>query len=132
MQTGNIRSCPSTSFISHIETKSRQTPARGARIPQDAPRPPRWQRRWSQQSCLRIGTSVSNTSKYRLIFFHRYLAMKIYNKVDTVFPNFLQGDFFNWPPHKNHKFKKKIEYADWPPPKSSKCQPVSNCFLRKR
>ena len=43
----------------------------------------------------------------------------------------IQGDFFNWPPPKNHKFKKKIEYTDWPPPKSSKCQPVSNCFLRK-
>ena len=40
----------------------------------------------------------------------------------------IQGDFFNWPPSKNHKFKKKLEYPDWPPPKSSKCQPVSNCF----
>ena len=40
----------------------------------------------------------------------------------------IQGDFFNWPPPKNHKFKKKLEYPDWPPPKSSKCQPVSKCF----
>ena len=38
------------------------------------------------------------------------------------------GWFFNWPPPKNHKFKKKLEYPDWPPPKSSKCQPVSNWF----
>ena len=43
----------------------------------------------------------------------------------------IQGDLFNWPPPKNHKFKKKIEYPDWPPPKSSKCQPVSNCFSEK-
>ena len=34
----------------------------------------------------------------------------------------IQGDFFNWPPPKNHKFKKKLEYPDWPPPKISKCQ----------
>ena len=43
----------------------------------------------------------------------------------------IQGGLFNWPPPKNHKFKKKLKYPDWPPPKSSKCQPVSNCFLRK-
>ena len=24
----------------------------------------------------------------------------------------IQGDLFNWPPPKNHKFKKRIEYAD--------------------
>ena len=44
----------------------------------------------------------------------------------------IQGGLFNWTPPKNHKFKKKVEYLDWPPPKSSKCQPVSNCFLRKK
>ena len=26
----------------------------------------------------------------------------------------IQGDFFNWPPPKNHKSKKKLEYPDLP------------------
>ena len=37
----------------------------------------------------------------------------------------IQGDFFNWPPPKNHKYGKKLKYLNWDPPKSSKCQPVS-------
>ena len=56
-----------------------------------------------------------------------------FTPIKTLIDQFviMQGDLFNWPPPKNHKFKKKLEYPDWPPPKSSKCQPVSNCFLRK-
>ena len=37
-----------------IKTISRQTPALGARIPRVSPQPRRWQRRWSQRSCLKI------------------------------------------------------------------------------
>ena len=40
----------------------------------------------------------------------------------------IQGVFFNSPPPKTAKYKKKLEYPDCPPPKSSKCQPVSNCI----
>ena len=36
-----------------IKTISRQTPALGARIPRVSPQPRRWQRRWSQQFCLK-------------------------------------------------------------------------------
>ena len=35
------------------------------------------------------------------------------------------------PPPKNHKFKKKSEYLDWPSPKSSKCQLVSKHSKKK-
>ena len=42
------------------------------------------------------------------------LVDSVYYHVMTI----IQDVFFNWPPPKNYKFKKKVEYPDWPPLKS--------------
>ena len=39
--------------------------------------------------------------------------------------------FFTGTPPKSSKYKIKLEYQDWYPPKSSKCQPVSK-FSKKK
>ena len=49
----------------------------------------------------------------------------------AVKPYFYRVIFFTGTPPKSSKYKIKLEYQDWYPPKSSKCQPVSK-FSKKK
>ena len=63
---------------------------------------------------------------------HRHVQVSSGKKIlsyNIVGVFFIQGGFFNSPPPKISKcrpvtkfFKKKLEYPDWPPPKISRCQ----------
>ena len=55
---------------------------------------------------------AQNPPRFWAILFRKYMRYR----------NHLQGVFFNCPPPKMPKYKKKLEYPDCPSPKISKCQ----------